>query len=51
MVGATGLEPATPCTPFGNHHIHQIAVIMDLFVFQSLFLHTDFTHFAQNGKF
>jgi hypothetical protein len=31
MVGATGLEPATPCTPFPQRHFPQIRDIQQVF--------------------
>jgi hypothetical protein len=51
MVGATGLEPATPCPPFGIFHFPQRPDFPNLFVFQYLLTHIDFTHFTGNDKF
>lgn len=50
-VGATGLEPPTPCTPFGICHVPQTFHFAYLFEYQLLLLFPNFTHFAENGKF
>jgi hypothetical protein len=51
MVGTTGLEPATPCTPFNNRNISRHPGFPNLIVFQHLLTHIDFTHFKENDKY
>lgn len=50
MVGATGLEPATPCTPFGKGHVLQTDDFANLFVFQLLIIFINSTRFPEKGK-
>jgi hypothetical protein len=50
MVGATGLGPATPITPFDTRYFSQRPVFPYLIVFPYLSTHIDFTRFKENDK-